>query len=317
LLDSLIWVRAIHFASTMMVAGGIIFSVFIAEPAFRAAGNSGRIATVARSRLDPIAWLCLGLSLFSGMAWLVLMSERMSELPLREAIAQGAAWTVLSDTDFGHDCMVRCLLAALCAATLVWRKFAAHSLQVEALAIVLASGLIGTLAWTGHAAATIGVAGTFHLPSDVLHLIAAAAWVGALIPLALVLHAARSEADDTSVTVACNAVSRFGVLGVFSVGTLLSTGIVNSWVLTGSISALLGSDYGRLLIAKVALFLIMLTVVMVNRLRFTPCLVNGSSPHVTKNALRQIERNSLIEVSVGAMVIVIVSVLGTMAPEMP
>jgi putative copper export protein len=33
--------------------------------------------------------------------------------------------------------------------------------------------------------------------------------------------------------------------------------------------------------------------------------------------LRQIERNSLIEVSVGAMVIIIVSVLGTMAPEMP
>jgi putative copper resistance protein D len=246
----------------------------------------------------------------------------MSELPLREVISQGAAWTVLSDTDFGHDCMVRFLLAALFAATLVWRKFAAHSLKVEALAVILASGLVGTLAWTGHAAATIGVAGTFHLPSDVLHLIAAAAWVGALIPLAVVLHAARSEyaarseADDASVAVACNAVSRFGVLGVFSVGTLLSTGLVNSWVLTGSVSALLGSDYGRLLLAKVALFLIMLTVATVNRLRFAPCLVNGSSPHVTKNALRQIERNSLIEVSVGAMVIIIVSVLGTMAPEM-
>ena len=40
---------------------------------------------------------------------------------------------------------------------------------------------------------------------------------------------------------------RFSTLGILSVGTLLATGIVNSWYLVGSIPALTGTPYGRLL----------------------------------------------------------------------
>jgi len=35
--DPLIWVRAIHFAATLSVAGVVFFLFFIGEPAFRAA----------------------------------------------------------------------------------------------------------------------------------------------------------------------------------------------------------------------------------------------------------------------------------------
>jgi copper resistance protein D len=75
-----------------------------------------------------------------------------------------------------------------------------------------------------------------------LHLTAAAAWVGALIPLALVLRAAGG--DTGSLAVARTATLRFSAFGVVAVGTLLVTGLINAFYLVGSIPALVGTNYG-------------------------------------------------------------------------
>jgi putative copper resistance protein D len=208
-------------------------------------------------------------------------------------------------------------LAGLLAATLPWlapsRQGKARPML--AAAIALAAGLVGTLAWAGHAAATTGAQGGLHLSADVLHLVSAAAWIGALVPLALLIRAARSEPDTASVALARAVVLRFSMLGVVSVATLLASGLVNSWVLAGSLAALLGTDYGHLLLAKVALFLVMLSAAALNRLRLTPRLVEARSPTIAQDSLRRIERNTLFEAGVAAIIIVIVGVLGTMSPE--
>jgi copper resistance protein D len=185
---------------------------------------------------------------------------------------------------------------------------------MRAAAVAVTSGLAGTLAWAGHAAAGSGIAGAIHLTADILHLVAAAAWLGSLIPLALLLHATRREPTETSVDVARAAVLRFSPLGIASVGTLVATGAANTWVLAGSMSALVGTDYGRLLVAKVALFLIMLSFGAINRLSLTPRIAHASSSAVRAEALRRIERNSLIEAGLGTIIIVIVGLLGTLPP---
>jgi copper resistance protein D len=78
---------------------------------------------------------------------------------------------------------------------------------------------------------------------------------------------------------------RFSTLGIVSVGVLVATGIINSWVLVGSVPALVGTDYGRLLLVKVALFFVMMAIAGVNRLRLTPRLVQAPSAAVAENAL--------------------------------
>jgi putative copper resistance protein D len=176
----------------------------------------------------------------------------------------------------------------------------------------VASGLVGTLAWAGHAAAGTGVQGGVHLVADVLHLIAGSAWAGALIPLALLLRAALANPNQASFTIASAAVSRFSTLGICSVATLVVSGAVNTWVLAGSLPALIDTDYGRLLLAKIALFLAMLGLAAVNRLRLTPRLTSGTG--AVGAAIGQVRRNTLIEAGLGAIIIVIVSVLGTMPP---
>jgi putative copper resistance protein D len=316
--DPLIWVRAVHFAATMMVTGAVFFLGFVAEPAFRAANDGGRIAALVRSRVATIAWLGLAVALVSGAAWLVLQAQLMADLSLAEALSGGAVWIVLSETDFGSDWIARIVLAGLLAAVLCWPLPGgrAHSRAMHAAAIALAAGLAGTLAFAGHAAATPGIAGGIHLTADVLHLIAAAAWVGALVPLALLLRAVRTRHETASVGVARAAVLRFSTFGTVSVGTLVASGLVNSWMLVADMPALIGTAYGRLLLVKVALFLVMLSAAAVNRLLFTPRLAHAPIIGPVKDTVRALERNSLIEASLAAIIIVIVGLLGTMSPEL-
>ena len=62
------------------------------------------------------------------------------------------------------------------------------------------------------------------------------------------------------------------MLAIASVAALLGTGIVNAWILVGSLHALLVTEYGRLLMLKLAVFAIMLAFAAVNRFWLTPRL---------------------------------------------
>jgi copper resistance protein D len=75
---------------------------------------------------------------------------------------------------------------------------------------------------------------------------------------------------------------------------------------------LFGTSYGRLLLVKIALFLIMLAIAAVNRTRLTPRLVAGGT--AAGPALRQLRANALVEAVIGALILLIVAMLGTLPP---
>jgi putative copper export protein len=206
--------------------------------------------------------------------------------------------------------VLACLVAGLFAPALSKQRITSRPIK-SALAI-LAAALAGALAWSGHAAGGIGVEAIVHPAADALHLVAVAAWVGALVPLTLLLGAVSPEA--ASLTIARTATLRFSMLGLVSVGTLLATGIVNTWYLVGGLPALLGTDYGRLLLVKIALFLGMVAVAAFNLLRLTPRIAKIANVSAAQDALGQLRRNAVIEVAAGAIVVGIVGVLGTMPP---
>ena len=311
--DPLLYARAIHFAATLLVAGVVLFAVFVAGPAWRGSGDSA-VASNVRTRLAVIAWIGLALALISGAAWLVLTAAAMSDQPAAQIFGDSVLWTVLSQTVFGRVWLIRFVLACALVATLpaLLSSREHQSPWLEAAAAVLAAAFAGTLAWSGHAVGGLGGEAIIHPAADVLHLIAATAWVGALLPL-IVLFAA-AGADDTSIAIARTATTRFSILGIVSVGTLLVTGIVNTFYLAGSVAALRGTDYGRLLLIKIALFLAMVAFAAVNRFWLTPQLVQQASIAASRDALRRLRRNAAIEVLAGAIILGIVAVLGTMPP---
>jgi copper resistance protein D len=310
--NPLICARAVHFAATLLAAGTVFFVVGVAEPAFRSVKADTRLAAMLRPRFAWLVWISLAVAVLSGAAWLVLTAESMSGQAAADVLSQGVLWTVLAQTDFGNDWLVRfvlaCLLAALLAPAVAERRAKSH--WANAALVALAASFAGSLAFAGHAIGGQGVEGIVHPAADILHLIAAAAWVGALVPLALFL-AARGEASLAAIR---TATLRFSVLGVASVATLLVTGSVNSWYLVGGFAEFTGTDYGRLLLVKIALFLGMVAIAAVNRFHLTPAIAGAASTASAHQALHQLRRNAAIEAAAGAVVIGIVAVLGTLPP---
>ena len=316
MLDLLIFIRAIHFAASTSVAGLVFFLSFVGAPAFRRTDSNATIPAPLQARLAWLGWISLGVAVISGACWLVIQAAQMSDLSLADVFAQGVLWTVLSDTDFGRVWAVRLALVIALAAVSPFSSGSTKSARKNAPALLLAASLVGSLAFAGHAAAGSGTQGTIHLMADILHLIAAAAWVGALIPLAMLFAAANGKhgMPTIGIAVAREATLRFSTLGMTSVGTLLATGVVNSWVLAGSVPALIGTNYGRVLLIKVGLFLGMVSVAAFNRQHLTPLLVQERNAYARERALRQLRVNSLIEVTLGVIIFGVVGVLGITPP---
>ena len=307
-LDPLIDARSFHFATTILATGTLFFRLFVAEPAFRAAGdNPSPEAQVLRRRWF---WLTLGSLLgavLSVLAWLVLLAANVYGKSAIEVCLDGGIWTVLSGTRFGQVSIVRLTLTLLLALTLGRPVLADAPMRQPVVSAALAIALLMSLALLGHAGAAPGVAGQFHMAADALHLMAASVWVGGLPALAMLLAFARRSKAQCWPTVMITAVRRFSVLGIASVGTLLATGTINAVNLVGNVGALYHSDYGQLLLIKIGLFAVMVGIAAVNRFRLTPQLAAPA-------AIAQLRRNSMAETVLGLAVLLVVGALGTMPP---
>jgi putative copper resistance protein D len=314
----LIVARIFHFAAVISLTGGFAFDGFIAGPAFRRFELGAADAAGFRRRLEWLAWASLALALCSGAAWLVAIASEMSGKPLGAALAQGTAATVLTRTRFGEDWLLRLSLAGLLAVCLITRNLrpAQAGGVLGWVALVIAALMLATLAWAGHGAATPGAPGDLHLAADILHLLAAGLWLGTLLPLALLLAAARLAGEARWAAVARVATLRFSTLAVSSVAALLASGFVNTWFLAGTVPALVGTQYGRLLLGKIVLFLVMLTIAAVNLLRLTPRLAAAALSYrdTRWSAVAHLQRNALLEATIGLGVLAIVGALGILPP---
>jgi putative copper export protein/mono/diheme cytochrome c family protein len=309
--DPLIAARALHFASTAVFAGLFVFLAFVGEPALRT--RSCAPASL-RGRFIGIGWISLVLALGSGATWFLLLAFDLAGRSLDALVSQRIPWTLLTQTQFGADALVRLGLAALLSLCLL-RFHAEHGWRSRwdgPVAAVLAACLAGSLAWAGHGSSGSGTPGQFQLGADAVHSLAAAAWVGGLPPLLLFLASARRQCDEAPLAMGAEASRRFSQLGMLSVSVLLATGIANTYFLAGSVPGLVGTEYGRILLVKVALFAVMVIFAAVNRLRELPRLLGVREPRGA--VLGRIERNGLIELLLGLTVLAIVGALGTMPP---
>lgn len=301
----LIAARAVHYASTISLAGVFAFLCFIAG-----SGASPRL----HRQLLAVALASLVLALLSGGAWLLFLSAQMSGQPIAASLTQGVVATVLTRTRFGQIWVLRFVLGVVLAVLLLipqrWRRW-----LWRWSGLAFAAAMLASLAWAGHGGATPGRPGELHLAADMLHLLAAGAWIGSLIPLALLLAETR-RSGDADVSAARRAVVRFSILAAISVVILFTAGLVNTWFLAGAVPALIGTGYGRLLLAKIAIFAVMVTIAAVNLLRMTPRLAGASVGRrpLIQGALGHLRRNALLEAGLGLCVLSIVAILGILPP---
>ena len=216
---------------------------------------------------------------------------------------------VLFGTGFGRVWCWHLLFAALTigvclAPNLRWRMPAI---------LVLALLLLLSLGWVGNAVEGQGATRLVHQMNQMLHLLGAGLWLGGLLPLAWLLGRARCPSGTAWISVARDVVPRFSQMGYAAVAILALTGALNTLLLVGSIHALLGTPYGRLLGLKILLFLAMVAVALFNRFRLLPRLRREPQTSATIAALTRLV---LFEQGLGLAILAVVSVLGTWPPAL-
>jgi putative copper resistance protein D len=300
----LVVIRAIHFAATAITTGTLIFRAVVVGPTTSAARPA---AVLVRAKTLGVARIGLVIAAASGVIWLLLEAKSMSGLPFREAMTPDVLFTVVNETQFGLVAEIRLVVAVILAGCLAVERLP----PARGLALAMSLGLIAALAWTGHAGSTLGEGRIPHLTADILHLFAAATWLGGLISLVILLSVARRDQILAGASFARDATQGFSTLGIASVVMVFATGAVNAWILVGSLRALVGTGYGRLLMLKMMLFAVMLLIAAVNRFWLTPRL---ASPGGELHAVHQLTRNSVIEIVLALMIFTIVGLLGTLHP---
>ncbi|MFF3689399.1 copper resistance CopC/CopD family protein [Streptomyces sp. NPDC002187] len=245
--------RYASYAGFILLAGGAAFVLVCWQ-----GGPSVR----PLQRLVVQGWITLTAA---TLAMLLLRTPYTGSGELGDAFDLGGLGDVL-ETKTGAALVSRLLLLGA-AALFIAVLFGAYARREDAqekkdltfgLAVggtVVAAGIGATWALSEHA--STGVQPGLAMPVDVLHLLAVAAWLGGLAALLTALY--REPSIERA------AVRRFSTLAFTSVVVLAVTGIYQSWRQVGSWSALTGTSYGRLLLAKVALVAVMVAVAWISR----------------------------------------------------
>ena len=304
LIPLLIIARAVHIGASMLLAGTCTFEVITLDPAGRAGSDDFR--ELQRRLLRLVRWSLVA-ALLSALFWFWLEVANMSGLPMR-AFSVAAWQTVLLETNFGRVWQLRLGLIALAFALVALSLARAQARHALIMAVFLISILLlVSLAWVSHAAAAsvqpLGLLG------DALHLCAASVWIGGLLPLAIFLTRARASLSLGEQTLPV--LQRFSTLSLTCVGVLIASGISNSWLLVGSIHALLTTRYGWLLVAKLATFGILVCLGARNQFVIKTRLTRVSD---TVDLLAQLRRNVVGETCLALAVLTIVACLGVTPP---
>jgi putative copper resistance protein D len=292
--DELIVVsRLVHFAAVALLFGAPLFRLAIAPE--EAAG--GRAAEVAAS----IAALLSGLGWFAGVAANMAGS-------IADAATPDILQAVTFDTRFGHLWIGRLIvLLAIFAIQLGSRP---SRLRDVAL-VLLAAGFAASLVGVGHGMTGAGhgpVVARIHMIADMTHLLCAAAWIGGLFCLAPLLH--RVVTGRATSEAARRALRRFSTLGYWAVALVLITGCVNALVMVPRPGSLIGSEYGRILLLKLAFVLLLVAIATVNRVVLTPPIMAATD----STGVRPLWRSVMVEQGVGILVLASVAWLGTVHP---
>jgi copper transport protein len=271
----------------------VLSQVFASEPA--------AVRSAARTRSER-AVLIGGLLLILGTLFTaVAQAAAAADVPLTSALGQPLA-----------DLLLRGRFASIW-----WPRL---GLEVASLALIAFGGLDGlaadcalatlpavllTSSLTSHGAALPGSAGA-GIIVDWLHILGATAWVGGLVGLLLVLRIAQRSSNGKLLP---TLVLRFGRLALLAVVLVVLSGSIQAAIELGSWSGLVESAYGRLILLKIGLLVVMLVVAATNDFRGRRATDESSAVG------RRLSRGARVELALGVVVLAVAAILSGTPPN--
>jgi copper transport protein len=258
------------YAALALLVGGLFFRVVC----WPGGGRDPRARLIVRG-----GWVA---SLVAAVGGLLLQGPNSAGSSIWQAFSPSLLWATVR-TDFGVAVLVRLVLLAVLAVA-INRLFAPAAAatataggardgrdataeagaarpktwQVPALAATCLA-FVGTWSWAGHA--HVGDQAALSVVTDVAHLSAMSVWVGGLVLLTTcVLPQRRAVLGEAAAVL-----PRFSLSAMSAVGVLVCTGTYQAWREVRSVSALAGTQYGKLLIFKLAAFGVLMALAAMSR----------------------------------------------------
>ncbi|AXV98166.1 copper resistance protein CopD (plasmid) [Ralstonia solanacearum] len=288
----------------MLVFGVALFGLRALRPEERASAIARRyVRVVAVSVAVGIV-----LSLWSA----VVMAKAMTGAAEYAELTGHVFGMILGATAFGLAWAVRmAALVACLPAALALRRCPTARFAVLA---ALGATALATLTWAGHGAMDQGARGVLHAATDIAHLLAAGAWVGALVAFVLLASAGQMRAPGAAAGLS-GVSSGFAGLGTLIVATLAVTGAANYLLIVGPpVEGLFTTVYGGLLLAKLAVFALMLGLAAANRFRLSPRLAAAVRSGDPAGAVSALRASLIAEACLGGLILGLVAWLGVLSP---
>jgi len=273
-------VKAVLYAAVLMPAGAVFFLAY----------SDSLLGAQDRLVIGRLIAVCVAIALLATAARILVTAASMSgdASGMFDAGLTGLVWRG------GEGAAARIRAAGLLLALLaVWRKG-----RCGPIALAGAAAAATSFAWVGHTHA----AGAPWLEWLIgAHLCAAAFWIGALGPLAVLARHGEPRRIGA-------AAARFGRAAVVAVGVLVLAGVLVLWVLLGRVSELWASSYGRIAAAKLAAVACLLALAGLNKLRLIPRILAGDA-----RAVRALRRSIGAEMIAAALILIATAALTTLA----
>ena len=188
----LVITRAVHIGACMILLSLFAFEILVARPALKETDRSASHIEMLREQFRLLAVWSGFAAIVSGIVWFWIVLARMTGGNLWELPGSDSIGVVITRTQFGRLWTWRLALMLLFTiansfARRKGRSVLQSSSAWQYVGLIVAIILLASIAWAGHAGATIGAERRIHLTVDSAHLIAAGLWPAGLLPLTLLL----------------------------------------------------------------------------------------------------------------------------------
>src|SRR5687767_5185369 len=256
-------VRLLSFAAIVVVVGAVVFSLIVVPATHHRVPDLGATFVLeARRRAARTAVVTTG-----ALALLLVARLTAQSYAVRGAPPNAGFLVDVARTPWGAGFLLSGVaVIALGVAVARTRQGAWRGAAVASVALAR-----GT-ARSGHAVAT-GEWTWAAVVSSMVHILAAGGWGGALLLVLVAGVPATASLPSLGRGQAVRGmVDAFSPMALTFAGTLAITGVIAAVLRLGAWSALLGSDYGRLLLIKIGVVMLVLLAGAYNWLRLRPAM---------------------------------------------
>jgi putative copper export protein len=297
--------HAVQMLGLICALGGVLFFLLVLRPASRV--GEGELA-MAEVREGIGRWVALAafVAAVAGVLNLFVQVAELEGKSVYSGVRFSELWRYLGETTVGN------LTAARIGFLLGMAGVMASVLPGKWYLCALLGGTAAVCAGLVSHAAALPTGRAPALVAQIIHISAAAMWLGMLMHFCLCMGILSRSARDGAVVLRKEVFRRFSPFALFGVMLLGGSGLYGAYRFVQAPSAMVNSAYGLTLLLKLSLLTVALFAGYQNWRVVRPSVLSAEND--SSVAIGQFGRWGELELTAGILVVVLAAILGSISP---